>query len=186
MRFRIVLVRPRYGGNVGSAVRVAANFGVKELALVDPGCILEDDPEYVRMATGGDRLVTVATFLDLAAAIGGAHAAVATTSTRQRDPRAILTPAEAGQRLAESGAEDVALVFGSERGGLSLDELRSCQMTLAVPTDPDFPEMYSFRPGSPVMEFFRRHLKGEEADLDEYDEEDEDSELEDDEEDEER
>jgi tRNA C32,U32 (ribose-2'-O)-methylase TrmJ len=33
----------------------------------------------------------------------------------------------------------VALVFGPERGGLSAGELRSCQLLLAVPTNPDFP-----------------------------------------------
>ncbi|OYV89124.1 MAG: hypothetical protein B7Z68_12400, partial [Acidobacteria bacterium 21-70-11] len=121
VRFRIVLVRPRYGGNVGSAVRVAANFGVGEVVLVDPGCVLEDDPEYVRMAMGGDRLLALGTAATLAEAVAGSQVAVATTSMRSRDTRAILTPAEAAQRLAESGAEEVALVFGSERGGLSLD-----------------------------------------------------------------
>lgn len=139
MRFRIVLVRPRYGGNVGSAVRAAANFAVTEVTLVDPGCVLEDDPEFVRMAMGGDRLVRLATVSTLAEAIAGAEVALATTSRRRRDPRAILAPAEAAQRLAESGAANVALVFGSERGGLSRDELSRCHMALAVPTDPAFP-----------------------------------------------
>jgi tRNA (cytidine32/uridine32-2'-O)-methyltransferase len=139
VRFRIVLVRPRYGGNVGSTVRVAANFGVKEVVLVDPGCALEEDPEYVRMAMGGDRLVTLRTTATLADAVADTQAAVATTSTRSRDTRAVLTPAETAQRLAGSGAEDIALVFGSERGGLSLDELRACHMALSIPTDPGFP-----------------------------------------------
>ena len=139
VRFRIVLVRPRYGGNVGSAVRVAANFGVRDIVLVDPGCVLEDDPEYVRMAMGGDRLVALATAATLAEAVADTQVAVATTSSRSRDPRAVLTPADAAQRLAECGAEDVALVFGSERGGLSREELRACHMAVAVPTDPDFP-----------------------------------------------
>jgi TrmH family RNA methyltransferase len=137
--FRIVLVRPRYGGNVGSAVRVAANFGIREVVLVDPGCILDDDPEYVRMAMGGERLVALATVPTLGEAIGGVEVAVATTSARRRDPRAILSPAEAADRLAESRAHDIALVFGSERGGLSREELNSCHMAMAVPTDPAFP-----------------------------------------------
>jgi TrmH family RNA methyltransferase len=139
VRFRIVLVRPRYGGNVGSAVRVAANFGVKEVVLVEPGCVLDDDPEYVRMAMGGNRLVTLTASATLAEALNGTQVAVATTSTRSRDTRAVLTPAETTQRLAGSGAEEIALVFGSERGGLSLDELHACHMTLSIPTDPGFP-----------------------------------------------
>ncbi len=137
--FRVVLVRPRYAGNVGAAVRVAANFGVRELVLVDPVCSLDDDPDFVRMALGAVALVQLATVASLADAVADAEVAVATTSARRRDPRALRTPAEVAASLAGCGAGRVALVFGSERGGLSLDELRLCHTTLTVPTDPAFP-----------------------------------------------
>ncbi len=139
MRLRIVLVRPRYAGNVGAAVRVAANFAVPELVLVDPECTLDDDPEFVRMAMGGERLVAISAAATLAEALAGVQVAVATTSTRNRDPRALHTPGEARERLASSAADTAALVFGPERGGLSREELRACHLTLAVPTNPEFP-----------------------------------------------
>ncbi len=92
------------------------------------------------MAMGGDRLVTVATSPDAAEPRSAARRSPSPRPRRgNATPVRSSTPAEAAQRLVESGAEDVALVFGSERGGLSLDELRSCHMTLAVPTDPGFP-----------------------------------------------
>ena len=59
MKIRVVLVRPRYAGNIGAAVRVAANFGVPELVLVNPSCALEDDPEFIRMAMGGERMLAL-------------------------------------------------------------------------------------------------------------------------------
>ncbi len=139
LKFRVVLVRPRYAGNVGAAARVAANFGVHELVLVDPVCSLDDDPDFVRMAMGALALVEPATAASLADAVADAEVAIATTSARRRDPRALRTPAEVAASLASSGVERVALVFGSERGGLSRDELRICHTTLAVPTDPAFP-----------------------------------------------
>jgi TrmH family RNA methyltransferase len=136
---RVVLVRPRYAGNVGGAVRVAANFSVPELVLVEPACLLDDDPEFVRMAMGGEKLVAVSSSPTLAAAVADCQLVIATTSTRNRDPRAIHTLAEARVKLRESGAEAVALVFGPERGGLSREELRGCHLVLTVPTSPAFP-----------------------------------------------
>ncbi len=138
-RVRVVLVRPRYAGNVGAAVRVAANFAVPEVVLVDPECALDDDPEFVRMAMGGERVAAISSTATLAEAISGAQVAVATTSRRHRDPRALHTPAEARDRLRAAAAGSVAVVFGSERGGLTRDELRLCHLTLAVPTNPGFP-----------------------------------------------
>jgi TrmH family RNA methyltransferase len=139
VKLKVVLVRPRYAGNVGAAVRVAANFSVPELVVVEPACPLDDDPEFVRMAMGGEKLVTISSSPTLAAAIRQCQLAIATTSTRNRDPLAIHTPAQARARLRESGAETLALVFGPERSGLSREELRGCHLVLAVPTNPAFP-----------------------------------------------
>jgi TrmH family RNA methyltransferase len=134
-----VLVRPRYPGNVGAAVRVAANFSVSEVTLVEPACPLDEEPEFVRMAMGAEKLVTVTAALTLAEAVADRQLVIATTSTRNRDARAIHTPAEARKKVQDAGGESVALVFGPERGGLSREELRACHLTLGVPTNPAFP-----------------------------------------------
>ncbi len=139
MKLRVVLVRPRYAGNVGAAVRVAANFAVPEVVLVEPTCALDDDPEFVRMAMGGEKLLAITPSPTLAQAVADCQLVIATTSTRNRDQRAIHTPVEARNMLLESGAEAAAVVFGPERGGLSCEELRACHLTLAVPTSPTFP-----------------------------------------------
>ena len=139
MKRRVVLVRPRYAGNVGAAVRAAANFSVSDVTLVEPACDLDDDPEFVRMAMGAERLVTISSSPTLPEAVADRQLVIATTSTRKRDPRAIHTPAEARRKVRDAGAEAVALVFGPERGGLSREELRACHMMLAVPTNPEFP-----------------------------------------------
>jgi TrmH family RNA methyltransferase len=139
VKVRVVLVRPRYAGNVGGAVRAAANLGASEVVLVEPACALDDDPEFVRMAMGGDKLVRPRRVPTLAAALADVQAAIATTSTRHRDARGLHTPAEARERLRASGVQAVALVFGPERGGLSRDELRQCHLSVGVPTNPRFP-----------------------------------------------
>jgi TrmH family RNA methyltransferase len=139
MRLRVVLVRPRYPGNIGSVVRVAANFAVPEVVLVEPGCALEDDPEFIRMAMGGEKLLALTELPTLAQAVAPCQLVIATTSTRHRDRRGIHTPSEAKQKLRESGAELVGLVFGPERAGLARPELAEAHMVLGVPTNPAFP-----------------------------------------------
>ncbi len=139
MRLRVVLVRPRYAGNVGSAVRAAANFAVPEVTLVDPGCSIEDDPEFIRMAMAGDRLLALTTVPTLAEAVADRQVVIATTSSRDRDRRAVHSPDEVRERLLAPGIETAALVFGSERGGLSRDEMRLCHMAVSIPTNPEFP-----------------------------------------------
>ncbi len=139
MRLRVVLVRPRYAGNVGAVVRVAANFAVPEVVLVEPACPLDDDPEFVRMAMGAERMVTISSAPTLPLALASSPVAIATTSSRHRDTRALHTPVEAREKLRDAGTEAAAIVFGPERGGLSREELRSCHLAVAVPTSPVFP-----------------------------------------------
>lgn len=135
---RIVLVRPRYAGNIGSAVRLAGNFGVPELVLVTSECDL-DDPDFIRMAMGGQDLVRVGESGSLEQAVQGADLVLATTSSRSRDQRRVLTLPEARALLAERMPRRVAVVFGPERGGLSADELRTCHARVTVPTSPALP-----------------------------------------------
>ena len=111
-----VLVRPRHDGNVGAVVRVAANFGVAEIRIVDPACDLEGS-DFRRMSMGAEKHVELRVMASLADAVADAEVVVATTSGRARDPRHLLAPAEVGLRLRAGGAGRIALVFGSERGG---------------------------------------------------------------------
>jgi tRNA/rRNA methyltransferase/tRNA (cytidine32/uridine32-2'-O)-methyltransferase len=138
VNLRVVLVRPRYAGNIGAAVRVAANFSAGEVALVETSWP-KDDPEFVRMAMGGEKLVATTSWPTLAAAVADRQMVVATTSARKRDAPAICTPGEARRKVEEAAPETVALVFGPERGGLTREEMCCCHVVLHVRTSPAFP-----------------------------------------------
>lgn len=133
-----MLVRPRYPGNIGAAVRLAGNFGVGDLWLVTPECDM-DDPEFIRMAMGGQDLVRVVESSSLDEAVTHCDLVLATTSSRSRDQRRVLTLPEARELLAERLPGQLAVVFGPERGGLSANELRSCHARVTVPTAPALP-----------------------------------------------
>jgi TrmH family RNA methyltransferase len=135
-----VLVRPRHDGNVGAVVRVAANFGVAEVRVVDPACDLEGS-DFHRMTMGAEKYAPIRAMTSLAEAVADTEVVVATTSGRARDPRHLLTPNEVGVRLRAGNATRVALVFGSERGGLRQEELRRSHMLMTIPANPDFPTL---------------------------------------------
>lgn len=127
-----------YAGNVGAATRVAANFGVERLVLVDPDCVLEE-PDFIRMAMGAERHVRIEAVRTIEAAIAGSDLVVATTSGRDRDPRWLGPPAEVRVRAEQAGASCVAVIFGPERKGLSREELRRAHLLLTIPSNPEFP-----------------------------------------------
>ncbi len=133
-----VLVRPLYAGNVGSAVRVAANLGLDQMLLVQPSCST-DENEFRQMAVGGIDRVRIRTAADLPAAVADFELVVATTSGRQRDPRGVVVPDQVRALLDERRPDRVAVVFGSERSGLSAEELRHCHVLCTIPSSPDFP-----------------------------------------------
>lgn len=162
-RVRIVLVRPREPGNVGSAARVAANFGLGELVLVQPtprrryrpGGWKPGDPEPPppsepmtahtmarAFAAGGVEMLERARIVDdLSEAIDDCVAAAAFTARlrvrREPIPR---PPREVAPGLLASAARGpIALVFGPEDRGLTNRDLDRCNVLVHIPADPDYP-----------------------------------------------
>lgn len=133
-----VLVRPRYAGNVGAALRATANFGGRRLVLVDPNCDLKDS-ELIRMAMGAEKLVEIIAFPSLKEALASFSLAVGFTSLRERDPRGVVSLWELSTLALE--LVPTAFVFGAERGGLSRQELAACSHLATIPTDPEFSVM---------------------------------------------
>ncbi|MCU1347064.1 MAG: trmJ [Acidobacteria bacterium] len=138
---RIVLVEPREAGNVGAAARVMKNFGVTDLRIVGRHPALH--PLAGWWASGADDVVAQARFVPtLEEAIGDAHLAIATTSSRGRTIPADLTPAGVAELAATlTPAQTLALVFGREDHGLTREEVLLCGRTAIIPTNPEFPVM---------------------------------------------
>lgn len=150
-----VLVRPRYAGNVGSVLRLAANFGLDEVTVVDPEYD-PDDPDLDRMAMGSGELVRLVAADCLPAALAACDAVVATSSSRDRDPRSVLNLEEAVHRVTLSGASRIALVFGPERSGLRRQEFQLAHMAATVPTSPQFPVLNLAQAAAVVIAAFAR------------------------------
>jgi len=134
----LILVEPALAGNLGAAIRVAANFGVPRIELVRP-LVDPADPEVARWACGADRLVAVSRHQSLAAAAAGFRTVVATASGRGRGRHPVIGPPEIAEELEHRGASQSALVFGNETRGLRKADLERCDLTVRIPTRPEFP-----------------------------------------------
>jgi tRNA/rRNA methyltransferase len=138
-RTRFILIGSSHPGNVGSAARAMKVMGFTDLVLVAPrfADVLTRD-ETVAMASGAtDVLAAARTVPDLTTALDGISHACATAMT----PRDFGPPTFAPRALFETLAPSehhVAFVFGSERYGMSNDDVYRCHSALSIPTQPDY------------------------------------------------
>ncbi len=150
MPARVVLVRPRSPGNVGSVARAMKNFGMTDLCLVDPRLHRASDrqgeapyfeTESRRMAWhASDILDRGRTFRTLAAAVADCGVVLA-TSPQPVSRMRTLSPEEAAAMLAKRSDAPGAVVFGSESSGLTNDEAALCSGVIVIPTDPAYRDL---------------------------------------------
>jgi tRNA/rRNA methyltransferase len=143
-RVAFVLVEPCHPGNVGAAARAMRVMGFGDLVLVAPG--VPDalaHPQALAFASGATEILGNARVLpSLEAAIADASLVVGVSA----DPREFgpppLAPEVVAQRVFAELAADpghrVALVFGTERVGLSVEQVQHCQLLCSIPGDPSF------------------------------------------------
>jgi len=136
---RIVLVRPRDPNNIGAAARAMKNFGFADLAVVTPHPPVWSE---VVSAVNAIDVLTGARFCDaLDEAVADCNLVVGTTDrTRVEEKQNLYTPLDLSRELAAADY-DLALVFGSEKHGLTNEDLSRCHRLMSIPTQPDCPSM---------------------------------------------
>jgi tRNA/rRNA methyltransferase len=138
----VVLVRPRNPLNIGAAARAMSNFGAHHLRLVNPYAVAFRE---ARSAVGaGDVLAGAKEFKTVDAAVADCALVVGTTAVRNRALQHPLrrlgqeTGSEIRSRL-QTGR--VALMFGSEKIGLTNDDFSHCHWLLNIPTHGEYLSM---------------------------------------------
>jgi TrmH family RNA methyltransferase len=131
---RVVLVAPRNPLNIGAVARVMSNFGFTRLRVVNP---YEVAFREAKSAVGAaDLLERAEEFTSVADAVADCSLVVGTSAIGNRQPQHpvhSLVPASAKIRKAIA-TDPVALLFGSEKWGLSNDSLSHCHRLLHIPT----------------------------------------------------
>lgn len=136
---KFVLVHPRNPNNIGAAARALKNFGFSELAVVNP--YAPNWNEVVAAVNAEDVLTNAHVCDSLAEAVADCTFVVGTADrTRIAGKHRIYTPRDLAAELAGTDHR-LALVFGSEKHGLTNDDLAHCHRTMSIPTAPDCPSM---------------------------------------------
>jgi TrmH family RNA methyltransferase len=132
---RVVLVETRNPLNIGAAARAMANFGFARLRVVKPYDVAFRE---ARSAVGAAPLLAAAEECSsVAEAVADCRLVVGTTSVGHRGLLHPLRRLEYGARLIkrELAAAPAALLFGSEKFGLSNDDLSHCHWLMRIPTE---------------------------------------------------
>ncbi len=126
---------PRNPLNIGAAARAMSNFGFGRLRLVNPYHVAFQE---ARSAVHAHEILRDAEeFATLADAIADCSLVVGTTSLGHRELQHTLRPLEYAGKLLRKGlaAAPVALLFGSEKFGLSNEDMSYCQWLLRIGTE---------------------------------------------------
>ena len=119
-----------------------ANFGFARLAVVSP---YEPHWREAKSAVGAENLLQSARLTEsLAEAVADCTLIVGTGSLEHRKPEQSVIPLpdltpSVRDELARGGR--IALVFGSEKRGLTQTDLSHCHLLAVIPTDPQQPSM---------------------------------------------
>ena len=134
-RITIVLVRARNPSNIGAVARAMHDFGFRHLRVVNDYAV---PFETARSAVDASAILGEAkTFATLAEAVADCTLVVGTTAVGERalhhPLHALPEAATAIHTELTREAGRVALLFGSEKTGLSNDELSHCHWLLTIP-----------------------------------------------------
>src|SRR4030043_1522201 len=137
----IILVRPKFPENIGSVARAMKNMGVKQFTLVDGSSPLH--PNAYKLASGAEDILERAEeFPALREAISELGCLVGMTCRRGKDRHPDLTPKALAKRIVSLSQENsVGLAFGSEKEGLTNEELSLCHFYVRIPSADSFPSL---------------------------------------------
>jgi TrmH family RNA methyltransferase len=142
---RFVLVETSHPGNIGAVARAMKNMGLSDLVLVKPREYPHADA--IARASGAADVLAAARVVDtLAEAIADCSVVYATTARTRDHYFRVLEARQAAEHLVTAARENVtakaghavAVMFGTERYGLSNEQLQSAQALLRIPANPDY------------------------------------------------
>ncbi len=132
----VILFRPKYPENIGSAARACLNMGVDKLILVDP-CDFDMEKACPLATSHAKHILENARIVEtLPEAVEGLTAVYGTTARTGGWRKGIMSPAALGgivnERLCSGGK--VGFVFGPEDRGLTNEETSICTGLTTIPT----------------------------------------------------
>ena len=137
----IILVRPKFPENIGSAARAMKNMGLSRLVVVN-GCSPLLANAYKLASGAEDILERAEEFPTFREAISEMGCVVGTTSRGGKERGPDLTPEALAKKLIPLSQKNlIGLAFGSEKEGLTNEELSLCHLYARIPSMESFPSL---------------------------------------------
>ncbi len=136
----IVFVECETPGNIGFLARTMANFGLKNLILINPPALT---PEAFYQATHGKYIVENAKIYNSldefyqSLKIDFKVASTGVAGGSYNLSRIPIRPEELGKTINTNNK--TAILFGREGNGLTNEEIEECDICVSIPTDPTYP-----------------------------------------------
>jgi tRNA/rRNA methyltransferase len=137
----VILVRPKFHENIGSVARAMKNMGLSRLIVINGSSPLH--PNAYKLASGAEDILERAEeFPTLREAVSELACLVGMTSRGGRDRRPDLTPKAMAKKIVSLSQENsIGLAFGSEKEGLTNEELSLCHFYVRIPSMESFPSL---------------------------------------------
>lgn len=138
----IVLVEPKNPGNIGSTVRAMKNMGIGKLRLVNP-VPFRDAEEQKKMGFRSQEIIEASEeFPTLAAAVADMSQIFLATAKKGKWKKDFLPPHDAAGKILEIAAnQKVAVVFGREDKGITIDESQLANHFIRIPSAVTYPSL---------------------------------------------
>jgi TrmH family RNA methyltransferase len=135
---RIVLIDTTHPGNIGATARAMKVMGVSQLHLVNPAIYPHADAT-ARASGADDILQTARVHESLTEALQGCSLVLGTSARLRSLPMPQLNVrSAASMALDDPGGQDVAILFGRERHGLTNDQMQRCHQLVHIETNPEY------------------------------------------------
>ena len=131
---RIVLVRTSHPGNIGATARAMKNMGLCDLHLVAPKLFPHHEASS-RASGAEDVLAHASVHNTLSDALADCTTVYATSARSRTLNWAPQLAADACKTIVQQTDQQVAIVFGNERTGLTNEEMNLANHRVCIPTD---------------------------------------------------
>lgn len=135
----IILCNTSHNGNIGSAARAMKTMDIHNLVLVDP-IALPDDHSLALACNAADIVKKIQIVKTLDEALIDCTIAVGMTSRKREFASHLNTPKEIVPEILDqiNNHNKIAIVFGSEKNGLTIEQLEKCNRVVTIPGNPEY------------------------------------------------
>lgn len=136
---QVILCNTSHSGNIGAAARAMKTMGITNLTLVAPA-VLPDSQSMALASNANDVLENVKIVTTLDEALCDTVLAFAMTARRRQFNQNLMTPKQCVSEIFTTiqAHQKVALVFGSERSGLTQTQIEKCNRLVTIPGNHDY------------------------------------------------